>query len=181
MSEIKNISENIKNEESQRDNKNLQKRVNEEMYDFFKDFILKSKVYKEKEVAPGFSVRVRALSAEEIIEAESVVATLSDYLIVSDVAVRIRSCSILSYAVEKLGDNEIYTQEELDAVTKEAKDMANLKRASMYNNLMKLPPLLLNKVYDLYLEAVKEQNELYSDPEKVGEKSKNFSKHPSEE
>ena len=65
--------------------------------------------------------------------------------------------------------------------SEDAKKSASYKRAAMYNNLLKLPPQLLEKIYAMYLEAVKEQNELYNNPQSIEEKSENFSKHPSEE
>ncbi len=157
-----------------------QKKINDELYNFFNNFITKGKVYKEKEVAPGFFVKLRALTTEEIIEAESVIMHATDNLIVSDISVRIRSCSILSFAIEVLGDKEIYTAEELTGATEEDKNKANYKRAAMYNNLLKLPPQLLSKMYDLYLEAVKEQNSLYRDPSQIEEQSENFSNLPSD-
>lgn len=158
-----------------------QKKINEDMYTFFSDFIQKGKVYKSGEVAPGFYVKLRALNTEEVMEAESVVINMSDNLIIADIGVRIRSCSILSFAIEVLGDNEIYSQDELLGASEDAKRSASYKRAAMYNNLLKLPPQLLEKTYAMYLEAVKEQNELYNNPQAIEEKSENFSKHPSEE
>ncbi len=176
MNEIKNVKD-----ELNAIDENKKKVINDKMYSFFKDFILNSKIYEEGEVAPGFFVRLRALSSEEIIEAESIVATLSENLIVSDVAVRIRSCSILSYAIEKIGDEDIYSEEESDAKGGEARQIANLKRAGLYQNLMKLPPQALKKIWDMYMKAVKRQNEYYENPEKLTEDSENFSEHPSEE
>ena len=157
-----------------------QKKINEEVYAFFSDFIQKGKVYKSGEVAPGFFVKLRALNTEEVMEAESVVINMSDNLIVADIGVRIRSCSILSYAIEVLGDNEIYSQDEILKATEEDKKSASFKRAAMYNNLLKLPPQLLEKMYAMYLEAVKEQNAMYNDPKQIEDKSENFSNHPSE-
>ena len=161
-------------------NNEQQKKINEELYSFFSNFITEGKVYKEKEVAPGFFVKLRALTTEEIIEAESVILNATDNLIVADIGARIRSCSILSFAIETIGNKEIYTQEELTEATEEAKNSATYKRAAMYNNLLKLPPQLLSKIYELYLEAVREQNTLYQNPEKIEEQSENFSNPPSD-
>lgn len=157
-----------------------QKKINDELYSFFSNFITKGKVYKEGEVAPGFFVKLRALTTEEIIEAESVIVNATDNLIVADIGARIRSCSILSFAIEVLGDKEIYTKEELTGATEEDKNKANYKRAAVYNNLLKLPPQLLSKIYEMYLSAVREQNSLYQDPKSIEEQSENFSNPPSD-
>ena len=157
-----------------------QKKINEELYSFFSNFISKGKVYKEGEVAPGFFVKLRALTTEEIIEAESVIISATDNLIVADIGARIRSCSILSFAIEVIGEKEIYTQEELMGATEEDKNNATYKRAALYNNLLKLPPQLLSKIYEMYLSAVREQNQLYQNPKDIEDKSENFSNPPSD-
>ena len=175
------MNENAQNQNNEQVKTNEeQKKINEELYGFFKNFISRGKVYKEGEVAPGFFVKLRALTTEEIIEAESVVMTSTDNLIVADISVRIRSCSILSFAIEIIGDKEIYTPDELSGATEDSKRSATYKRAALYNNLLKLPPQLLSRIYEMYLSAVKEQNALYENPSEIETKSENFSNPPSD-
>ena len=153
-----------------------QKKDMASIYNFFEHFIKEGRVYKEKEVAPKFKVKLKALNSEEILKAESVVVNATSNTLLSDIAIRIRACAILSYAIVELNGESVYTEDEMEG--NDNKSMES-KRVAIYQMLLKLPPQILTSLYDVYLEAVQEQNELYSDASKVKEATENFSTHPS--
>ena len=120
--------------------------------DFFDNFIKDGAVRKTKEVAPDFVVTVRALSVEEILNAELKVQKASEGITIKDIYVRIRACSILSIAIEQLGDKPVYTDAEIAGLTEEDMKSRTNKQAALYLNLLKLPPQLIEKIYELYLD-----------------------------
>lgn len=151
------------------------------LMNFFENFIKTGIVKKEGLIAPDFPIRVRTLTTEEILRAETKIMQKVEGLNISDVFLRIRACAILAIAIEKIGDNEIYTDEELKGFSQEAEESKLDKQAMMYAMLLKMPPALIEKAYDLYTQALNEQTKLYSNPDEVIEQSENFSEHPTEE
>ena len=163
-------SKNIPNKESLKD-----------LMNFFENFIKTGIVRKEGLIAPDFPIRVRTLTTEEILRAETKIMQKVEGLNISDVFLRIRVCAILAIAIEKIGDNELYTDEELQGLSQDAEKSKLDKQAMMYTMLLKMPPALIEKAYDLYTEALNEQTKLYSNPDAVIDQSENFSEHPTDE
>jgi hypothetical protein len=139
--------------------------VNQDITLFFNNFIKSGEVIKERTVAPNFKVKLRVLNTGELLAAESVL--LSTEGIASDIVAKVRAASILSQAVISINGIDI----EKENLKKEEN---NMRRSSLYQQLLKTPAIIVQKAYALYIEAVKEQNEMYDDIGELTEKTKNF-------
>jgi hypothetical protein len=132
---------------------------------FFNDFIKKGQIEKEDEVVPGFKIKVKVLSAGELITAESVMRVNPE--IPPDIVQKARCASILSQATISINGSLIIK----DKMTR--KEIA-MRQAHLYQRLLDMPAYVVQKAYELYLEAVLEQNKLYSNPEELSKKIENF-------
>ena len=94
------------------------------IYNFFEHFIKDGRVYKEKEIAPQFKIKLKALNSEELLSAETVVSSATGNELLADVAVRIRACAILSFSLVTLNGEDVYTEDELNIF---------LELSSLYN------------------------------------------------
>ena len=157
------------------------KGMQKDLASFFENYIKTGVVRKEAMIAPNIFVRLHALNVEEILQAEMNVMKAAEGLTIDDVFLRLRACAILALAIERLGDKDLYTQEEIEGLSEDAVRSKLQTQAGVYSILMKLPPALVMKMYDLYVEAVNEQNSYYENAGEIIEKSENFSKHPTEE
>jgi hypothetical protein len=123
-------------------------------------------VIREEEVVPGFKVKIKVLNTEELLIAESILTNQNSH-IPSDVIIKVRAASILSQAILKLNDMDV-EREDLPEVDN------NMRRRALYKQILRMPALVIQKTYEFYVRAVKEQNALYEDTEKLGEKLGNF-------
>lgn len=139
--------------------------VTDDLNIFFDNFIKSGEVVKEKEIAPNFKVKLRVLNTGELLSAESIMKATTD--IPADIVAKVRAASILSQAIISINDLEI----EKNNLTQEEN---NMRRVNLYKQLLKMPAIVIQKSYELYIEAVKEQNDLYENLDETIEKVKNF-------
>jgi hypothetical protein len=133
---------------------------------FFDNFLKEGIIIKEKEISPGFKVKLKVLNTEELLVAESILSSSNPH-IPSDVIIKVRAASILSQAILNLNDMAIEREDLTDQEN-------NNRRNGLYKQILKMPALLIKKTYELYVEAVTEQNALYENPSELGKKIENF-------
>lgn len=138
----------------------------QELSNFFENFLKEGIIIREKEVVPGFKVKLKVLNTEELLVAESILKNQNPH-IPADVVIKVRAASILSQAILKLNDMDV-ERDDLPEDTNE------LRRRALYKQVLRMPALVIQKTYEFYVEAVQEQNALYDNPEKLGKKIENF-------
>ena len=133
---------------------------------FFENFIKTGIVTKEREIVPGFKVKLKVLNIGELMSAETISFQMnSDFPV--DVVLKLRSASVLSQAILSVNGIEILK----DSNTKqENRSRQNL----LYRQLLDMPAYVIQKTYELYIEAVEEQNNIYKTANSVGDKIENF-------
>jgi hypothetical protein len=133
---------------------------------FFNNFIKAGTVTKEEDIVPGLRLKVKVLNTGELLTAESVLQ-LSNPNIPFDVVEKVRAASILSQAIL-----------EINGVPVEKDDMKpeqnSQRRSALYSQLLKMPALVVQKSYELYVTAVREQNKLYTTDGEIEKKAENF-------
>lgn len=141
---------------------------------FFEGFIKKGEFNEEHDFGNGMKVTVKPLNMGELIEAEAIIRNTNPN-IPMDSMVKLRAASILSKAIIKIGDNVI-ERPDMDA------EQISMRRFTLYAQLIKMPPHLITKMYEFYLEVVQKQNTFYTAPvSDVLDKAEDFSRAPSEE
>jgi hypothetical protein len=138
----------------------------QELANFFEGFLKEGVIIREKEVVPGFKVKLKVLNTEELLVAESILKNQNPH-IPSDVVIKVRAASILSQAILKLNDMDVEREDLSDSENE-------LRRRALYKQVLRMPALVIQKTYEFYVEAVQEQNALYEEPKKLGEKIENF-------
>jgi hypothetical protein len=142
-----------------------------ELEQFFDGFIKKGVVIKDREIVPGMKIKLKVLDTGELLAAESILSATNPN-IPPDVIQKVRGASILSQALLSINDMVV----ERETLTKEE---IRLRRISLYQNLLRMPAIVIQKAYELYVEAAREQNKLYEDGQLV-DKIENFSERHSE-
>lgn len=130
----------------------------------FETLLMKGTIEEEREVVPGFKVKLRPLSSGESINAESLVIA-SNPLIPADTILKIRSVSRLSKAIISINNIDII-EEDWD---REKKDEA---MKALYKKLMDLPGSVIDEIYEFFIEVSNREKELYS--KDLNEKIENF-------
>lgn len=138
--------------------------VNSDLTMIFENFIKPGVVVEEKEVVPGFKVKLKPLNTEELLIAESI---MHNEKAPADIVARVRGASILSRAIISLNGASI----ERDDFSEED---TRLRRALLYKQLLQLPAIVIHKTYKFYIECVNKQQDLYMNPQEVIEKVENF-------
>lgn len=137
---------------------------NEDLTLIFDSFIKNGEVQKEKEIAKGFKVKLRALDTGELLIAESI---MDKSTAPADIVAKVRAASILSQAIVAVNDVPI-----------EREDYNNIeirrRRMQLYTQLLKMPPVIIHKTYEFYIECVEDQNSKYRDFEKTTDQIKGF-------
>lgn len=149
---------NDKKIEKENENKDLDLLLN--------DFIKNGIVEKTKLIVPGFKVRLKVLDTGELLTAE---AFMDMSVAPKDIVARVRAASILSQAIISINDVDIIP---------EGFDSQNYiisRKRDLYQKLLKMPAMVVQKTYEFYIECVKEQNDKYEDLEGTIEDIKNFS------
>jgi len=137
-----------------------------DMIKFFDTFLKPGTAIIEKEIVPGLQVKIKALTANELIIAESMIR-VNNPSIPMDIIQKIRGAAILSQAIIQLNDMVI-EREDMDVADNRA------RREQLYRNLLDFPPIVIAKAYDAYLEAVKMQNDFYEKPSEMKGQIENF-------
>lgn len=135
-----------------------------DILNFFDNFLKPGVIIKEKEVVPGFKIKLKALNIEEMMIAESIIA--ADKM-PNDILFKVRGASTLSQAIISMNDILIEHDNKSDEENR-------IRRYELYKNILKMAPVLIQKIYEFYIEAVNEQNAIYNDPEKLGKDIENF-------
>ena len=151
MSEQKNTPENFES--------------GEDLNLFFDNFIKSGEVIKEKEVAPGFVVKLRVLNTGELLSAETVMLSIENTP--SDIVAKVRAASILSQAIISINGINI-EKSDMNPET------IGARRLGLYRQLLKTPAIIVQKTYALYVDGAKDQVEHYDNFDETLEKIKNF-------
>jgi hypothetical protein len=132
---------------------------------FFNNFIKKGNVEDEKQIVPGFTIKLKALNTGELLTAESIM--LMDRNVPNDIVVKVRSASILSQAILSINGM---------SVDKEGwnKDEIAKRRSKLYRQLLSMSAYVIQKAYEAYIEIVDKQNHLYSNAEETVKNIENF-------
>ena len=137
-----------------------------DLMSFFDNFLKTGVIVKEKLIVPGFQVKLKVLNTEELLLAETILAATNPN-IPMDVIQKVRAASILAQAIITINGLEV-----------EKEDMApgenSKRRDNLYRHILKMPALVIQKTYEFYIEAVKEQNALYENHAETGKKIENF-------
>ena len=132
----------------------------------FENFIKPGVITREKTVAKGVTVEVKPLNPAELFSAEAEIKA-NNPRIAPDIIAKLRSASVLSYAVVSLNGVKI----EKEGISQ---DDLIIRRAALYKQLMQTPMYVLQKMYEFYLEVVDEQRKLYENPKELNESLENF-------
>lgn len=138
---------------------------NQDLFNIFDDIIKPGNIEMEREVVKGFKVRVKVLDTGEAIAAESIMRY--DSKIPVDLVARARGAAILSRAIISI-NNDTIERDDMSLAQK------NARRELLFKQLLKLPALIIQKAYELYVEAYKKQQEVYNDLGSTVEEIKNF-------
>ena len=139
---------------------------NDDLLNFFEEFLKPGVVIKEKEVVDGFKIKLKVLNSEELLQAESILLN-SNSTIPVDILHKVRAASILSQSILQLNGIVIDKEEA-------PKEEARLRRHELYKQILKMPAILVQKTYEFYIEAVNEQNSFYENGKESIEKIENF-------
>ena len=138
---------------------------NQDLFNIFEDIIKPGSVEMEREVVKGFKIKLKVLDTGEAIAAESIMRY--DSRVPVDLVARARGAAILSRAIVSINDDTI----ERDDMSQAQK---NARRDLLFKQLLKLPALIIQKAYELYIEAYQKQQEIYDDLGNSIEEIKNF-------
>lgn len=149
------------------DNNNKNKKeedLNSDLQFLFDGFIKEGKIVDEKEVVPGFKVKLKVLDTGELLIAESI---MSESTAPVDIVARVRAASILSQAIIELNGA---------VIEKEGSSPQDIRirRALLYKQLLKLPAIVVQKSYAFYIDCVKKQDKKYTDVQKTMDEIENF-------
>lgn len=126
---------------------------------------------EEKEVIPGFKVKLRGLSTNEMFRAEAEVNEQNPN-IPTDIVAKLRAAKMLAYAIISI-NGSLIEDSDMDKATVKA------RRAALYTQLVQSPPVFVTKTYEFYLEVVAKEYKHYSFDTIIKE-TKNFSKQQEE-
>lgn len=140
--------------------------ISRDLNSFFENFIKKNQLVKEYDFGNDFKVKMRPCQTAELMDAELFVRGQNPGVPV-DTMVKLRAAAILSKAITSLCGVEI---EKPDA----SEDENNIRRISLYTKLLELPPDLIEKMYECYINVVDEQARMYTTPGKLKENIENF-------
>lgn len=131
----------------------------------FNDIIKDGYKSKEREVIPGFKVKLRPLSYNELSRAEAEISRRNPG-IPEDITVKLRCGKILSYAIISLNGSLIDDDEN--------PERNDERRIFLYDQLVTMPTIFIQKTYQLYIDSVNEENIFYENPQEVNEEIKDF-------
>lgn len=136
-----------------------------DLENIFDDIIKEGYKAKEKEILPGFKVKLRPLSYNELSRAEAEISRRNPG-VPEDITVKLRCAKILSYAIIALNDSLIDDPEQPEKNEE--------RRIYLYDRLVKMPTIFVQEAYQLYIESVMEEDNFYRNPVEVGEEIENF-------
>ena len=132
----------------------------------FESILFSGHVEKEFNVSKGFKVKLKPLETGEILTAEAIdIANV--YNMPMDIIQRARKVSILSYATVSI-NGSLSKKDDL------TEDQNRNRRKVIHKKYLELPPTIIDKMFDFYIEVVNAQGDLYKDVDTLGDKSENF-------
>ena len=131
----------------------------------FEDIIKDGYKSEEEEIVPGFKVKLRPLSYNEMYRAEAEISRRNPG-VPDDVTVKLRCGKILSFAIISLNGTLIEDPND--------KEATEARRIFLYDKLVTSPTIFIQKAYDLYLKAVHAENKFYESPQEISEEIENF-------
>lgn len=138
--------------------------LSDDITKLFDNFIKEGVVIKEEEVLPDLKIKLKVLSVGELLAAQSIIDESSGPV---DIVSKVRGASILSQAILALNNMDIekdsYSPKEI-----------RIRRATLYTQILRMPSIAVQKMYELYLRAVEEQNQRYNNIGKMAEDIENF-------
>lgn len=137
---------------------------NQDLVFLFENFIKPGCVLKEKEVVPGFKVKLKALNTGELVMAEAIA---NSEKIPVDIVTKIRAASILSRAIVSINGVDI----DIDGSTQEE---TTSRRSVLYTQLLNTPAIVVQRTYEFYISVVEEQNQRYTNAGQNLEDFQNF-------
>lgn len=148
-----------------KDERDFSLKNNDDLFNIFEDIIKPGLIELEREVVKGFKIKVKVLDTGEAVAAESVMRY--DPRVPVDLVARVRGAAILSRAIVSLNNDTI----EREDMTPE---QISVRRDILYKQLLKLPALVIQKAYELYVEAYNKQQDVYKNLGESSEEIKNF-------
>lgn len=130
----------------------------------FDNFIKTGKLEKEKEVVPGMTIKLKPLNTSELIAAEAIMSYSSAP---ADIVAKVRGASILSQAMISI-NGDIMASDNIDS------EALRQRRIVLYQQILKLPPIVIQRMYEFYLEVVEEQKNKYENIEDTVRDIENF-------
>lgn len=164
MDEMRYKVENQKDIEEIEEGK--EKNKTRDISSFFENFIKKNKFIKEYDFGNDFKVSMHPCTTGELMEAELFVRGQNPGIPV-DTMIKLRSAAILSQAIDSLCGVKIEDPAQ-------SEDDIMLRRTTLYTKILSLPPDLVEKMYECYLDVVDKQAELYKNPLKLDKEIENF-------
>ena len=121
---------------------------------FFNNFIKTGTVQREFEIAKDFKVKLKVLNTEESTIADAMFT--ADNPILNDAGfLKLRSAAVIAMATMSVNGIEVIEGESPIGRISNA-------RYSLYGYFLKMPMEILEKLWDCYLEILKEQSDKYS-------------------
>lgn len=130
---------------------------------FFNNFIKTGVVQKDFEIAEDFKIKLKVLNSEEDTIADAMFMTNNPTLTNAGY-LKLRSAAIIAMSTVAINGVEV-----VEGATPIGK-ISNA-RYSLYGYFLKMPPEVMSKIWNCYLEISKEQSDKYS--EGVTEEIKN--------
>lgn len=127
----------------------------------FENFIKPGEFTEEKEVVPGFKIKVKPLNMGDLAIADLVLKEGMSM----DTATKMRSAKILSKAILSLNGHKIEgdTEAEESAI-----------RDALYKDILKLPVVVVQKAFEFYFEVSNKRDKFFTDPKQIEEAIENF-------
>lgn len=140
--------------------------ISKDLTSFFENFIKKNQLVKEFDFGNDFKVMLRPCRTAELMDAELFVRGQNPGVPV-DTMVKLRAAAILSKSIVSLCG--------VDIEKPEADEKQNdMRRIALYSKLLDLPPDLIEKMYECYIQVVDEQAAMYTTPGKLKDSIENF-------
>jgi len=121
---------------------------------------------KEKEIVPGFKVKLRPLSYNELVKAEAEISRRNPD-IPADVTVKLRCGKILAAAIISI--NGVLIEDDSDTI-----EGNTARRTYLYDKLVTGPAVILQDTYVYYINTVAEEEAFYRNDKETVEAVENF-------
>lgn len=129
----------------------------------FDDFIKPGKIQKEKEVLKDWKIKIQPLDLKD----STIVHLMGGNTDMPfEATAKIKSARLLSKAIISINGYNV--------VADGQEDREDELRSALYTNIMKLPPVVVEKMFQFYLEVEDERDKIFKNPDKVAKEIENF-------